>query len=180
MTGARNTGGFGLSLAATVMTAAVLAACGSSHKPQATAGSGGPLQVAKCMRAHGVTNFPDPTAGGGISITPAGGGISITPGDGLNTQSPTFRSAIVACKKLLGPKGPPHSIPASFRRQAIANAQCMREHGVPNFPDPQFPAGGGMMFTLPSGVSPNSPAFQQAQRICGAAVRGARKQTAIP
>jgi hypothetical protein len=34
----------------------------------------------------------------------------------------------------------------------------MRSHGVPNFPDPGA--------SLPSGVNPQSPAFQAAQQAC--------------
>ena len=42
------------------------------------------------MRAHGVTNFPDPR--------PGSGGIQIP--DNLNPRSPSFRSAQQACKQL--------------------------------------------------------------------------------
>src|SRR5262245_44565648 len=39
---------------------------------------------------------------------------------------------------------------------------CMRSHGVPNFPDPT--SGGGLVIN--SGINPNSPQFQAAQRAC--------------
>ena len=39
----------------------------------------------------------------------------------------------------------------------------MRSHGVPNFPDPSH-GGGGIQ--LPSGINPQSPAFQAAQKTC--------------
>jgi hypothetical protein len=45
-------------------------------------------------------------------------------------------------------------------------ARCMRAHGVPNFPDPRFPAGGGIGFATPLNVSPDSPAAQHAQQVC--------------
>lgn len=52
---------------------------------------------------------------------------------------------------------------ASARRNAgIAFADCMRSHGVPNFPDPG--SGGGIQ--IPSGTNPQAPAFQSAQRAC--------------
>ena len=44
----------------------------------------------------------------------------------------------------------------------IARAECMREHGVPNFPDPTFTADGISVFFGP-GVDPQSPAFVNAQ-----------------
>ena len=30
-----------------------------------------------------------------------------------------------------------------MRQQALAFSACMRKHGLPNFPDPQFPSGAG-------------------------------------
>jgi hypothetical protein len=46
---------------------------------------------------------------------------------------------------------------------AIKLADCMRSHGVPNFPDPST-GGGGVNLT--SGINPQSPAFKSAQRAC--------------
>jgi hypothetical protein len=53
----------------------------------------------------------------------------------------------------------------------------MREHGVPNYPDPTITGNGnghghGHGITTSSGgpgagINPQSPAFQQAQKICG-------------
>jgi hypothetical protein len=62
------------------------------------------LNFSKCMRAHGVTNFPDPTfsTGGGIGIKIQEGSRS-----GLNPNDPTFQTAQQACQGQLGfPKGP--------------------------------------------------------------------------
>jgi hypothetical protein len=51
---------------------------------------------------------------------------------------------------------------------AIANAQCMRKHSVPGFPDPEFPSGGGIGIQIGGpGDDPQSPAFQHAEKICG-------------
>jgi hypothetical protein len=49
--------------------------------------------------------------------------------------------------------------------RALAYSQCMRSHGVPNFPDPQR-AAGGTRVTIGNGVDPNSPQFQSAQQAC--------------
>ena len=38
-------------------------------------------------------------------------------------------------------------------------SQCMRSHGVPDFPDPTFPPGGGIIEGVGPGVNPQSPAF---------------------
>lgn len=43
----------------------------------------------------------------------------------------------------------------------VRYADCMRSHGVPNFPDPS--PGGGFAF---QGVNASSPAFQSAQTTC--------------
>jgi hypothetical protein len=43
-------------------------------------------------------------------------------------------------------------------------AQCMRTHGVPNFPDPS--PGGGLQISWASGINPASPAFLSAQEAC--------------
>jgi hypothetical protein len=43
-------------------------------------------------------------------------------------------------------------------------AECMRSHGVPNFPDPS--SGGGIRIQAGSGVNPQSPAFKAAQAKC--------------
>ena len=46
---------------------------------------------------------------------------------------------------------------------ARAYSACMRKNGVPNFPDPQ---GGKLIMKQGSGIDPNSPQFQAAQKKC--------------
>jgi hypothetical protein len=46
----------------------------------------------------------------------------------------------------------------------IKFADCMRAHGVPNFPDPG--SGGGIHIQVGSGVNPLSPSFKAAQTSC--------------
>ncbi len=51
--------------------------------------------------------------------------------------------------------------------EAVAYSQCLRSHGVPNFPDPvQTPSGGYGYRT--AGIDPNSAAFQAALQGCRA------------
>ncbi len=50
------------------------------------------LKYSKCMRAHGVPNFPDPSSNGAIT------GSS----KGINPQSTTFQNAQRTCQKLTG------------------------------------------------------------------------------
>ena len=146
--------------AALVSVSCVLAlsACGFSDRPSSAAATGSgdalALKFADCMRSHGVPNFPDPGK-------PVGG-----QGSPINTQAPAVQSAGQKCDKLTHnpePKGSPAS--ESQRRAALANAQCMRTHGVPAFPDPTFPSTGGMSVNL-AGLNPQSPAFKHAQGAC--------------
>jgi hypothetical protein len=57
-------------------------------------------KFARCMRAHGVRDFPDPQSGtGGLKIE--GSGSSGSASSDLNPDSPTFQQAQKACRNLL-------------------------------------------------------------------------------
>jgi hypothetical protein len=57
------------------------------------------LKFSACMRAHGLPNFPDPTAEkGGISLS--------LDGSGLSPHSPRFQAAQRACRSLMPGGGP--------------------------------------------------------------------------
>jgi hypothetical protein len=64
-----------------------------SANPSAQAQS---LKYARCMRANGVPNFPDPDASGGISLSP---------GSGLDPNDPAFQKAARACQSQQGQIG---------------------------------------------------------------------------
>ena len=158
-----------------LVTSALLTACGSSGQPSGTAtgaandASGDKtrdFEFSDCMRSHGVTNFPDPTSGGG--------GIELP--TNLDPQSPAFRSARQACKQFLPNKGALPATSANDRAAALTLARCMRSRGVPQFPDPAFipPRSAarvlvvrGMVFAIPASVEPKSPALRHAARACG-------------
>ncbi len=146
-----------------------LAACGGSAKPTATAASDPQFALAKCMRAHGVPNYPDPVGGAGgegFSITKALGS-AVTSVNGIPFSGPAFESAVKTCK-LFGGGGAPPPVSESQKLQLFAFARCMRAHGVPGYPDPTFPPGGGIERNFPAGVNPDSPAFQRAVKACNA------------
>lgn len=130
--------------------AAAITACGSNHSSTSAASNGYAqgLKFSECMRANGVSNFPDPGPTG----------FHLTPGSGI-TESPAFNSAMNACQNYLPPSGPSPAIAESVRLEEIAWAKCMRAHGVPNLPDP---GPNGIQFPVDSPV-PRSPAFQHAQ-----------------
>jgi hypothetical protein len=163
-------------VAVAVLVVLCAAGCGSTGAPSGTVtnaqapgpnGKSAALQFATCMRANGVSNFPDPS-GGGIQITPA---IS---------SSPAFHTAQQKCSKYLPNAGQPPVTSPADRQKAVAFAECMRAHGEPDFPDPTLSAPSGtpgpnqaiislrgMTFELGPGINPASPAFQQAASDCG-------------
>ena len=166
--------GTGLSLAACGGTSSPSA--GGSTSPQnAAANNSKALQFAGCMRAHGVPNFPDPTGGRiDLRVQQSPNGTSV---NGVQVNGPTFQSAMKSCQSYLPNGGHPTAAQtAQAKAQAIAMSKCMRSHGVPNFPDPQFQTGpnGSIGVRIGgAGINPSSPAFQTAQRECGKIFGGA-------
>jgi len=120
------------------------------------------VKFTQCMRAHGIADFPDPSAGGGIQIS--GGG----PNSDLNPSNATFVAAQDACQKYSPVQQPSAGQQAELQAKALAFSACMRKHGVPNFPGPQFMSGGRVLekITNGSGVDPSSPMFQATQQKC--------------
>jgi hypothetical protein len=147
-----------------LLASVCLCACGSTNSSGTTTNSSSQLALAQCMRSHGVPNFPDPGANGGFSVVGTPGSPTVTI-DGTSFAGPVFESAVKACKLFGGGTSPP-PVSASQKARAVASAVCMRKHGVPDFPDPTFPAGGGIAIMVPSGVKPSSPAFQRAAQAC--------------
>jgi len=189
-----------LTAAAILSVALTLAGCGSSSSPgvaqlssgkgalpegasAASSESGGSspeskgqaigqalIAYGRCMRSHGVPNFPDPNPGGGMHV-------------GAGTEStPAFKEAQAKCQKLMPGGGPPGSgspPSAQTMAQMLKLSQCMRKHGVHAFPDPTTSApsrsGGGpngvaidhagAIFALSATIM-RSPAFKQAAATC--------------
>ncbi|HEX6519777.1 MAG TPA: hypothetical protein VF070_07125 [Streptosporangiaceae bacterium] len=148
--------------------ALAVAGCGSSSpgasSPATTAaggngnasstGSAKLAQFARCMRAHGVTNFPDATAQGTFNL-PQG-----------MTTTPQFASADQSCKALAPPGSLSQQAPTTAELNKAARfAACMRKNGEPDFPDPspngRFQPNGG---TRP--IDPNAPQFKSAMSKC--------------
>lgn len=148
-----------------VSCAVASAACGSSgHKPAASSNS--QLILAQCMRSHGVPNFPDPTKGPGggegfrISSTPGSQTLTV---DSITFSGPAFVSAEKTCKLFGGGSAPP-PVSESQKLALFHFAECMRSHGVSNYPDPTFPAGGGV--DLGNTPMLDSPATRHAAAAC--------------
>ena len=154
-----------------------LAACGGSGSTPAGVNTAAgkfshAVQFAHCMRSHGVTNFPDPGSNGrgGLEIQQragSGSGPALSV-NGVAVSSPVFQSAMHSCRSYLPNGGHPPPLSAARRAQMLRFSQCMRTHGITNFPDPTFGSGGGvgLQFGPSSGINPRSPAFQRAQSAC--------------
>ena len=75
-----------------------------------------------------------------------------------------MKAAEKACAKYRDEVKPPEMSPekaAEFKKGALANARCMREHGI-DMPDPTFDENGGAQMRLGRGINPESAKFQKA------------------
>jgi hypothetical protein len=73
--------------------------------------------------------------------------------------------AIIGCAITIAACGSSGSTPSHSGGRGgsfVAFSECMRSHGVPNFPDPS--GGGGI--NIGANINPASPAFKAAQVIC--------------
>jgi hypothetical protein len=82
------------------------------------------VKYAECLRANAVSDFPDPNASGQFPSY----GVSVTP--------TVWRRATTACKALAPPGAGSAKLTPTQLSDALRFAQCVREHGVPDFPDP--------------------------------------------
>jgi hypothetical protein len=87
------------------------------------------VAFAFCMRSHGVPDYADPQ----VSSSGNHGQVKLSPGS-ADPDSPAFKSAGRMCHNLLPNRGKPVN-GAQEQAQDLTFADCMRSHGVPNFPD---------------------------------------------
>jgi hypothetical protein len=81
------------------------------------------VRFAECVRAHGVSHFPDPDATGNFNFA-------------VDVTAATFTAAVNACKSLQPPGTLSAHRSAKQQSAALRFAACIRAHGVPDFPDP--------------------------------------------
>jgi hypothetical protein len=120
------------------------------------------LAFAQCMRSHDVPNFPDPAVNGKF---PTAQQLSVT-----NSQ---YQSAMSACQSLL-PPGTNDNVPSSQVQQILAGmlsyAECMRSHGISNWPDPTDPSGGPVFDLIGivglDGNGVETPRVKSAEQSC--------------
>jgi hypothetical protein len=128
----------------------------SSASPSGSA-HGSALAYSRCMRAHGITKFPDPDSNGDL-------GLNAGPGTGIDPNSPQYKAADQACKHLMPAPNPSQA--AQNRPALLRYARCMRAHGITDFPDPT--PGGGLSIKASAGsdLDPNNPIYKAADRAC--------------
>jgi hypothetical protein len=115
------------------------------------------LAYAQCIRDNGYTEFPDPDPEGGFKFL-------IEPG-----SAPRFKAATAACAHL-APEGMRDDDVTPAQLDALIKlAQCIRENGVPEFPDPG-PKGN---FELSgTGIGPGDTRLEPAMAACRDDARG--------
>jgi len=143
----------------------LLTACGSSSSNGGTAPAAGKTRAAdqarryaQCIRDNGVPDFPDPDANGQFR-----GQAHELQGD------PKFQAALQACRALApgGTHEQNRGTPA-FVEQARKFAQCIRDNGVPDFPDP----GADGTFRGAGHELQGDPRFQAAYQTCQSKLPG--------
>jgi hypothetical protein len=141
------------------LSAAATNASISATEAVASSEATGALVFARCLRANGLPNWPDPESSGAFDKT--------------KLQATGYGQAQVRavedgpCKNLLPTIAPSASPTITTHQQQdyIDAVACMRSHGFTDFPDPTF-SEGHVTLVPPPGVDTNSTQFVQAQHIC--------------
>jgi hypothetical protein len=114
-----------------------------------------PLAFARCVRAHGVPNFPDPDSGGNFDKHVL---------RQLGVSDSRLRAAEAPCGNMNRPGGQA-PLTAQEQQDYLRAAACMRAHGITSFPDPVF-SGVGVSFPSPAALDTSSPQFVRARQTC--------------
>jgi hypothetical protein len=164
-------------LAALAMVALIGAGCSSGSAENGSTSTGSKtatnrekaVTFAACMRDDGVAEFADPNASGELTID------GIANGSSLDPSTAAFKKAISACKDLEPPGFMGHKRSSQEQEHALKFAQCMRNNGVKDFPDPT--RDGPLIDTsrIPSAAGRGArsiPGFQAAMQKCTAIYSG--------
>jgi hypothetical protein len=123
------------------------------------------LAYAQCIRDNGLPEFPDPIPGRGIMLRRD---------QGMSFNDPRYLAAQEACQDLRPAGLGGGDIDDEERMEMmLAFSQCMRDNGVPGFPDPAPGSGGRLV--MPGGqlpFDPNSSTFQAAVQACQSHIQG--------
>jgi hypothetical protein len=154
------------------------AGCGSNNPTTSTSGSSAQAgqnsdvtaayAYARCMRSHGVSNFPDPHVS--ISGNHGSVGFAVNPSE---TGAPKFASAQKTCSKILpAPSGDNKAEQRAHARNLLAFARCLRSKGVHDFPDPNAQGQLPLPSVIAAGVDIHSRQFLDAATSCVGVTHG--------
>ena len=133
----------------------------TNSQPAVPARQRGAVAFSRCIRSHGVPNFPDPDSNGSL---PAGA-------KQIARDNPRFQPAQAACHDLLPNSALPTGRPSQpelrkLEGDALRFSRCMRAHGVPTWPDYTI-RGGIPIFDLhQTSIDPNSTQIVASQASC--------------
>jgi hypothetical protein len=156
-------------VAAAVAAATAITACGSGS-PAASSSAGRPTQAqiqqdmvafSRCMRTHGVSDFPDPSSPRRFK----------TAMDPSKVPAP----ALQACRHLLPAGRAPRQNAAQTRARVAAElafARCVRSHGFPRFPDPTSTGELSRELLASAGIDIRQTALQRAADACVGVTHG--------
>jgi hypothetical protein len=124
-------------LTALAMVALIGAGCSNEPAENGNAGNenaasrDNAVKFAECMRDNGVSEFPDPDASGELTID------GVVNGSSLDPSTPAWEEAIGACEDLQPPGFTGDEEVTDEEQEArLEFAQCIRDNGVKDFPDP--------------------------------------------
>lgn len=140
-----------------------------------TASPTGALEYARCMRSHGVPNFPDPAAGRGADKAAAIRALQTVSGS-------RAQAAQTDCVHVNGgsPGSGQGSVPSRARTAAVlAFARCLRTHGFPRFPDPTTDGQITHEMVANAGIDLHQPAVAQAGDACVSVTHGLVTKTNV-
>jgi hypothetical protein len=121
------------------------------HGPHQPRTNPGRLRPRRGLRAAGV--FAALLVGLAVILAACGGGSNPGSSSATSSSAPSASTSSPASGGSSGSSG-------SSQSGAVAFAQCVRSHGVPDFPDPQ---NGHFLI---SGADQNNPNFQSATQAC--------------
>ena len=134
------------------------------------------LAFTKCMRSHGVPQFPAPDSQGNFNNAQI---------EALENNNSQAENAIDQCRSVLPNAGTGltaeqiQTIQQQNLRNAVKAAHCMRAHGIENFPDPAGTTQASGVNWQPvtsaeqaGGFNQNSPSYEAAFMACNGKLVG--------
>jgi hypothetical protein len=124
--------------------------------------------AAQCIRDHGVTNFPDPVIAADGTVQYDRQLLNSLPDSVTHPIQTACEAQINAAQQYVDPQGQQQRATPQELAAQRKFAQCMRQHGYPNFPDPS-PDGGFQATPGGPQLPPKtSPAFQACRSFLAA------------